>query len=116
MLDRIADGVNLSILHATLTFIGLVATVYVMQMAHAVAEKDRQTEWVLWLGRGGLALLMWGMLWSLSFAFQKEWQPWPPQLLVYAAVDIIMIARGLSLHNHMKRVRDGRAYRVLHNN
>lgn len=115
LLDRILNGIDLSAVHGVLTFIGLFATVYVMQLSH-LSIAAQQPQWLQILSRVGLVFLAWGMLWSLSFSFQKDWEPWPPQLLVYLAVDIIMVSRATMLRMKQKRIEaevHARSYRAV---
>lgn len=106
-LDKLMSGSSLSLIYGVITFVGLFSTVYVMQMSH-LSEIMKRPKSMQWMSRIGLALLAWGLLWSLGYAEQKDWEPWPPQLLVYFAIDVIMVSRAIALS------AKGRAIRAEH--
>lgn len=115
MLDRFFESADLSLINGILTFIGLFSTVYVMQLSH-LSGMIRWPTWLQVMSRVGFVLLVWGMLWSLSFSFQKGWQPWVPMLMVYFAVDILMVCYAIALWMKARQVKaeESQAYRAFH--
>ncbi len=45
-----------------------------------------------WLRRVGIALTATGLLWSASFGIEKDWQPWPPFIVLCIGINCSLIA------------------------
>jgi cell division protein FtsW (lipid II flippase) len=43
--------------------------------------------------RVGFACIALALLWIFSYAQEKNWQPWPPQIALMAAVDYFLFVR-----------------------
>lgn len=93
VIDRILDGVDLSAVHTILALAGALLSVYVMQLTYYEAE-DSEDHWIIRLGRRfALSVLALAFLWSLTYSETRQWQPWPPEIVAMAAIDLLMSVR-----------------------
>lgn len=103
IVDRFLESIDLRTWHMLLSLLGFFIVVYVMQLTHWEAEDDVDPAYIRHLRRVSLALLAWSMLWSLSYQETKNWQPWPPEILMILALDMIMFIRALAIKARIKR-------------
>lgn len=59
--------------------------------------------------RSGVALIAGGLLWSVSYGYYREWQPWPPYLAVLAGINLALTAAILTATAMRKRVQQTEA-------
>jgi NO-binding membrane sensor protein with MHYT domain len=103
LIDRVLSGVDLVAVHTVLALAGMFLAVFVMQVTHYEAE-DKNDPWVLReTNRLGLGLYALAMLGSLAYSYSKQWQPWPPDLAVFAVVDLMLIVRVVAIWAHVRR-------------
>lgn len=110
------DGVDLRSVHTVLTFVGVLASVFVMQSVQRLTEHG-EPSLLAWFRRLLLTLLSLAMLWSLSYSQVKQWEPWPPDVAVIAATDAIMILWAITIRLRVRRWScdlKRRKYRVEH--
>lgn len=98
MLDRLVDTLDLSALHTTLVMCGALLGVYVMQM---VGRDDRHPPPIQWALRASLAVMTLALLWSLLYSMTKQWQPWPPEILLHVGLIILLATWAAILHNRI---------------
>jgi branched-subunit amino acid transport protein len=81
--------------HTFLAVLGVVETIYVMQLSnfYVAKEEHHPPEWVMELQRFGLAMLALAFCWSLIYAENRHWTPWPPDVMIIAVVDGILAVR-----------------------
>ena len=102
-IDRILDGVDLTGAHTVLALAGALLAVYVMQLTHYEAE-DRVDHWLIRRARRvGLALLSLAFLWSLTFSETRNWQPWPPEIVAFFAMDLLLAVRIAAIWARIRR-------------
>lgn len=100
--ERLLDAVDLRSAHAILTFIGVMASVFVMQSIGRLTEQG-EPKLLAWFRRLILTLLSLAMLWSLSYSQMKQWQPWPPDVAVIAATDAILVLWAVTIRLRIRR-------------
>lgn len=103
MLDRLFDGHDLTAIHTVLALCGILISVYVMQLTRYEAEDAVDPPWLRSLRRIALALMAWAFCWLLTYSETKNWQPWPPEVLAIAAMDLILLIRALAIRARIKR-------------
>lgn len=103
-IDRILDGVDLSGFYTVLSLAGALLAVYVMQVTRYEAE-DRADPPALRNARtAGLAILSLSLLWSLTFSETRQWQPWPPALIMLASVDALLVIKIIAIRARIRRL------------
>lgn len=86
---------------AILSISAALLAMWVMQCGHVTAE---ESGWLRFLRRLGTAAVAVGFLWSVSYAWQQNWQPWPPYILVLVGANLAMLASvAASLRASRKR-------------
>ena len=102
-IDRILESVDLSYALFVLGMLGFFLAVYVNQLTRFEGE-DAVDPWYVKGSRVvAYVLLAWSYLWVLSFAEKKEWQPWPPVILMMLAMDAILLIRALAIKARVRR-------------
>lgn len=92
------DSWNYAIPHLTLSFVGAFLTMWVMQLV-SVGHIGRTDVPVLRLFRRlSLAVIGGGMLWSLDYGFERDWQPWPPFLVILLGIDMMLLMSVLGYY------------------
>ena len=95
---RIIETWNLLPWHYLLSVMGMCEAIVLISMIKsnmmATAEKDCFRVAAM----GSYAILAAGMALSSIFGFERQWQPWPPMMVVYVAIDIRMLTTILSVH------------------
>lgn len=102
-IDQILEGLDLTGAHTFLALYGCFVCVYVMQLVVHEGE-DRDDPWIVKNGRRfWLMMLALGFLWSISYAQGHKWQPWPPELVILIAIDMLLTVRVLAIWARIKR-------------
>lgn len=103
--------INLGYALLTLSLIGFVLALWAMSLAaNNLVGRDEKT-CLRWVRRSSLALIAGGMLWASAYGFERDWQPWPPFLMVMGGIDLMLLGAvitGQIRHSEMMR-RDFRA-------
>jgi hypothetical protein len=102
-LDQIFDGLDLTGLHLVLAIYGAIITVYVMQLTSHEHEDRDDPPVVRVMRRLGLAGMALGFLWSALYSDGRQWQPWPPVLLVFLAFDVVMTVKAAAIWHRIGR-------------
>lgn len=103
MIERTLEGWNLSYVLALLALLGFFLAVYVNQLTRYEAEDAFDPPALRTLSWCGYILCAWSLLWIISFAEARHWQPWPPVVLLIVAIDIIMLKRALAIKARIRR-------------
>ncbi len=85
------DALNWVPVHVALSFAGFVFCLYLMQLVSRGAIGADDKGCVRFFRRLSMAIIAGGMLWSLAYGFDRNWQPWPPFLLLMLGVDMAML-------------------------
>lgn len=101
--NRLLEGYDLSGIYTVIALLGVLLAVYVMQKTRYEAEDRADPVWLRNLRTGSLGLLALGLLWSLSYAEAREFQPWPAQVLMVAALDLLFAIRALAILIRVRR-------------
>lgn len=96
-LETYLETLDLQTLHVVLSICGVMLSTHLMQLAWHNPEEGGLL--LRLLRRGNLGLVAFGMLWSLSYATDRHWQPWPPALLINMGVDAMMMIRILVIRS-----------------
>lgn len=95
MVLEFLDSVDLKGAHFVASLLGVGLALYVMQLwGHGSVAYEHFV--VNQLRRTSLIILALALLWSLSYAEIRQWQPWPSDLLTVIAVDIFLLSTVIS--------------------
>lgn len=87
--DRLLEAQNLTTAYVLITLIGVCLAVVAMQVSwNEAVSRGIDPPSAMNLRRLSFVLIALAMLWSLNYAEQKGWQPWPPLLAIVAALDL----------------------------
>lgn len=115
-LDRLLESSNLMSAYASAAIVGAMLAIVAMQMSwNEAVEHGIDPPLMLNFRRVSFVLLALALMWSVSYAETKGWQPWPPALAIvmvldfYLGVLIVMIARKsrASWHDTPEVARNG---------
>lgn len=104
-LEHLLEQTDLRMVHIIMCLGGVLLATHLMQLVWHNPEEGGFA--LRWARRINLALVAFAMLWSLSIADQRGWQPWPPHVLLLLSVDVMMLLRVVVIY----RMR-GRGARV----
>jgi hypothetical protein len=104
-LELLIEQTDLRLAHVVLCLSGVLLSTHLMQLVWHNPDEGGLV--LRWARRLNLALVALAMLWSLSIADQKGWQPWPAMVLLLLSVDVMMLIRVIVVY----RMR-GRGARV----
>jgi hypothetical protein len=97
------EGVDLIRAHTLLTLVGAMLAVYVMSLTSYEHEDAKDPTWLRWARRSVLAMMAWSFLWSLSYSETKNWQPWPPEILMLLSMIGYLGVRASAIHARIWR-------------
>lgn len=100
------EQLDLRMIHVILCLAGVVLAVHLMQLLWHNPEEGGSV--LRWARRFNLVLVAFAMLWSLSIADQKGWQPWPAGVLLALSVDIMMLIRVIVIYRMQRGVASAR--------
>lgn len=100
-LESYLETSDLQTMHAALSIAGVMLSTHLMQLAWHNPEEGGMT--LRLMRRLNLAIVALAMLWSLSYATDRHWQPWPPSLLITLCVDAMMLIRILVIRSMRHR-------------
>src|SRR5262245_54109595 len=84
--------------HMLLALVGAFATLGMMALSAAgrIAPGDKGClrQW----RRTGMFVIGAGFAWSLMFGLERDWQPWPPMLVIMLGADLYMITSIISAY------------------
>lgn len=81
-----------------LTLFGAIVSIHVMQATSHYHEDRGDPLALQWAHRATLVALALTLLWMLTYARNKEWEPWPPVVVLLFVVDSGLVIRGVILH------------------
>lgn len=100
-LESYLDTLDLQAIYVLLSIAGVLLSTHLMQLAWHNPDEGGLA--LRLARRGNLATIALAMLWSLSYATDRHWQPWPPALLITLSVDVMMVIRILVIHSMLRR-------------
>lgn len=95
MIDALAD---LSFWHMISALVGCLLSLWAMSLSAQNAIGAGEPRCLRGLRRVALAAIGGGLLWSLSYGFERDWQPWPPFLLLCIGVDLWLTVAVVAGH------------------
>lgn len=87
---------NLFPAYFVLAMIGATLSVWAMQLAGNGVLARGEKGCFRWMRRIGNAFVASGLLWSISYGFSQDWQPWAPYLVIVAGLDMSLAMSVLS--------------------
>lgn len=99
---------DMDLIHFALVVSGVILSVWAMQLSGTRRLAGEERECIRWVRRFGLALYALSLLWSLDYAFQQNWTPWPPFLFIVAGGNLFLVA---SVLNGYRRIAVAPAYK-----
>ena len=103
-IERILEGWDMSYALMFLAMLGFFLSVYVNQLTHYEAEDQNDPAFIRIMRSIAYLMLAWGFLWTMGYAYERDWQPWPPLILILFAIDIILFNRALAIKAHIRRI------------
>jgi hypothetical protein len=90
-LTRLLESADLTGVFALASIAGSMLSIVAMQMSwNEAMERGVDTPAMLNLRRASFILVSLTLLWSLSYAETKGWQPWPPAVAIVLALDFYL--------------------------
>jgi hypothetical protein len=103
--DRFLEGIDLSGFHSLICIFGALLAVYVMQLTHH-EEEDAADPWIIRnSSRIALTMIAIALLWSVYYSLGRNWQPWPPQILLVMGIDFALALRVSAIWARIGRDR-----------
>lgn len=104
IMSSLVDSVDWSGIHTALAIYGGLATVYVMKQNRYEAEDRKDTESVRISKEVSLAAIAGAMFWCVTYGSSRDWEPWPPEVLLILALDVMMTVRIIAVWHRIKRM------------
>lgn len=102
-LSLFVDSLDLRGVHVLISISGALLAVYVMQKTRYEAEDRNDPNWLRSLRTGVLGCLSLCFLWSLTYGYDRQWTPWPPDVARAAVVDLLLALRALAIVLRVRR-------------
>jgi hypothetical protein len=97
LLDRLLEESNwMQTLFILFVIIGVLISVYLMQITESTPAVPGDSAWMRWLRRGSLAGVALSFLWCLSYGTSMNWEPWPPMVAIVIAIDFNLLMRTIT--------------------
>lgn len=103
------DKVDLMPIQVVLSLSGALLSMWYLQTGISAAVNEPRL--LFCVRRLGVALMASGLLWSVSFAYYRSWQPWPPYLVTLLGINVALL--GAILTAHYVRKQEERRFAVL---
>ena len=88
-LNHLFDNASFIVAHNVFCLLGVFLCLYVMQLwSSGAIQQDHPV--IMQCRRGAMIVLALALLWSLSYAYDKAWDPWPADVLIVIAVDAML--------------------------
>lgn len=98
------DKFDLTAAHVLAALYGMVVAIYASQATWQDHDSNRDC-WIVRYGRKVMyPALALAFLWSLDFAHVKGWTPWPPNVAINIAMDLIITMRIIALRQRQKEI------------
>lgn len=97
------DSLDLRGAHTFISLTGALLAVYVMQKTRYEAEDRADPPWIRGTRTLVLGVLALCFLWSLTYGYDRQWTPWPPDVARAATVDALLALRALAIVLRVRR-------------
>lgn len=84
------DNINWIPAHMALSFLGFCLTLYLMSLVQRGVVGADDKGCVRFFRRLSMAIIAGAMLWSTAYGYNREWQPWPPFMLMCFGIDMML--------------------------
>lgn len=98
MINQLLETLNLSISFGIAVFIGALLSVFLAQQLWQQGLEHGDSHLLANLKRAGLLLQALSFIWALDYGFNRQWQPWPPFLLIIVVLDLNMALRIVTVY------------------
>jgi hypothetical protein len=92
-IEHLLERADLTMAHTLLAVTGGFLCIYLMQLTWGDEESQRDNFLIRHGRRIAYAALAMALFWSCIYSENKGWQPWPPQLGIEAALDLMLAVR-----------------------
>ena len=102
MLNQLFENINLVPYHNALCLMGSFLAVWCAQLFGREVfgpESCWTSRTLRWVSMLVIAL---AFLWSLSYAQDKHWQPWPPDLFTIIGINLYLVSTIIAAANHRR--------------
>lgn len=96
--DRALEVMDLLPALYFLGFGGVILSVYVMQTSWIINSEIGENVYIKNMRRASLVTVALAMMWTILYSENTGWQPWPSQVGIMFAVDLMLGARALALY------------------
>lgn len=97
------DSLDLRAAHIVISIVGALLAVYVMQKTRYEADNRNDPPWLRAVWTGVLGCLALCFLWSLTYGYDRQWEPWPPDLAKALTVDVLLALRAAAIILRVRR-------------
>lgn len=104
MLFSWIEQFDLSGVHILATLVGMLLSVYASQAMWQDPESNRDCWMIRYGRRTTYPLLALALLWALDYAHVKGLPPWPPNVAIIMAIDVIVAMRIWALRLRQKEI------------
>lgn len=87
---------NLGVAFVVAALFGIALCLWVMQLVFSGAVGHERSGVVRQVRGLALAMLAFALVWSLAYADDNKWQPWPPDVLIITAIDLFLTSTIVS--------------------
>lgn len=102
-IEQILDGLELRYVMMAVAMAGFFLAIYVNQLTQYEGEDMPDPAFVRQGRRILYLLLSWSFLWTLTYADNHGWRPWPPVILMIFSMDGILIIRAVAIKARIRR-------------
>lgn len=102
-LNWFLSGLDWRGVHTFISLTGALLAVYVMQKTRYEAEDRNDPTWIRGIRTFVLGTLALCFLWSLTYGYDLQWNPWPPDVARAAVVDLLLALRAAAIVLRVRR-------------
>ena len=95
--DAYLESIDFIPLHFAFCLAGALLCIAVMQLSTRHGDLLGENHFQIILRRVALTGLGLALLWASSYSATKGWQPWPPDVLIIAVLDVVLGIRMVSI-------------------
>lgn len=89
--------------YLALLSIGSLEILWCMQLVARAEFIVNDPSPIRWARRISLCLTGFGLLWAIRYCIDRKWQPWAPDILLVAGLDLYLGVAIYSAYHRMKR-------------
>ena len=89
--------------YLALLLLGAMEIVWCMQLVARAEFVINDPPTIRWARRLSLLLTGMGLLWAIRYCIDRKWQPWEPDVMLVAGLDLYLGVAIYSAYHRMKR-------------